>query len=135
MKTANRLTTTSSEASLTVRAPKLTSELFTVTLFNEEIGLTDGIAKALLKQKVPIRKKNGHIGKMFLMREAIRIAAATLGAEVGDRELVDLANRLKTEFQAPRQATGRPSRLVRKTVVAQVVKKSSNVRTDRKRLG
>lgn len=83
-------------------APKQTSETYGMMLYNEEIELFTGLAKALAKQGVPIFRPDGKPIKHMLVREALRIAAEVTGGAVGDKKLVELAQNLKASFRTVR---------------------------------
>jgi hypothetical protein len=89
------------------RGPKQVSGVYSVTLYNEELGLVEGIARALKKQGVSVRRDTGLTNKLMLMKESIRQAAEKLGRDTGDKALVDLAEQLKVSFQTPK-VRGRP---------------------------
>lgn len=89
-------------------APRQVSGVYSLTLFNEELGLIEGIARALMKQGVPVTHDSGLPNKLMIIKESVRQAAEKLGRETGDKALVQLADQLKTSFQTPK-FRGRPT--------------------------
>ena len=89
------------------RGPKQVSGVYSVTLYNEELNLVEGIVRALKKQGVPVTRNNGQTNKLMVIKEAIRQAAEKLGRETADKSLVKLAVQFKMAFQTLK-ARGRP---------------------------
>lgn len=100
----------------TSRGPRQVSYACSVTFFDEEIGLIDGVTRALKHQGVPVVRDNGLTNKLMVLKEAVRIAAETLGKDTGDKALVELATQLKWRFRMPKALGGGDGRAWRKRI-------------------
>ena len=84
------------------KKPQYVVAEYNIRLINKEVALMEGIANVLKERGFPLVSTNGSLNKSMILRETIRIAAAALGAEVGDTKLVKLADSFQGAFRKSR---------------------------------